>query len=175
MSPARGVLGQYAEAERAVEAARALRAAGTWRLDAHTPFAVEGMAEAIGGPPDPMAAVVLCGGLAGGIGGFLLQYWSAVVSMPLNVGGRPLDSWPSFIPVTFELTVLFASLSAVFGLLALSGLPRPHHPLFAVDAFRRASRDKFFLHASGGEDFDAAEVRALMKAAGAEEVFDVAE
>lgn len=174
MTPPPGLLAQFAQAEQVVEAARVMRAAGTWTLDAHTPFAVDGLTEALGAPRDPMAAVVFCGGLAGGVGGYFLQYWASVVSMPLNVGGRPLHSWPSFIPVTFELTVLAASLSAVVGLVALSGLPRLHHPLFEVEAFRRATRDKFFLHLSSREAYDADGARALLRAAGAEEVYDVA-
>ncbi len=169
----RGVLGQFSEARVVVAAARRAREAGSWRLDAYAPFHVEGLAEAVDPSPELMPAVVFAGGVSGCVGGFFLQYWAAVVSYPLNVGNRPYDSWPAFVPVTFELTVLAASLAAFFGVFALSGLPRLHHPVFDVDAFRRASRDKFFVLLAGDAGFDAAAARRTLKDAGAEEVFDV--
>jgi len=150
-----------------------VRDAGRWRIDAYSPFSVDGLAEAVGDRRNPMSAVVFCGGFLGCVGGYFLQYYAAVMDYPYNVGNRPLYSWPSFVPVTFELTVLIAALAAFFGVFAFSGLPRLHHPVFGVDAFRRASRDKFFILLAGEEGFDAPAARAALKEAGAEEVYDV--
>ena len=128
-----------------VQAVHSARSAGYTRMDAYTPFPVEGLPEALGFHRTKMPMLILLGGLTGALSGFALQYYCAVVSYPVNVAGRPLNSWPSWIPVTFELTILLASLTAVFGLLALCGLPMPYHPLFHVPRFNRATRDGFFL------------------------------
>src|SRR5882724_8210368 len=140
-----GVLAEFNTPDELLAATRGARQAGYRQMDAYTPFPVEGLAEALGFQRTGLPFLVLLGGRVGGIGGYLMQYWIAAIDYPLNVGGRPLHSWPSFIPVTFELTILVAALAAVLGMLALNGLPMPYHPLFNVERFERASRDRFFL------------------------------
>ncbi len=169
-----GVLAEFREPEQLVRAALKTRAAGYRRFDAYSPMPVEGLPEAIGFMRTRMPLVVLVGGIIGALVGYGFQYWVATVAYPLNVGGRPLNSWPSFIPVTFETTVLVASLFGVLGMLALNGLPRPHHPLFAIDEFARATRDRFFLCIEAADaGFDVQATRAFLSEAGALEVFDV--
>ena len=140
-----GVMGEFGTPEELIHAVEKVREAGYVRLDAFAPFPVEGLSEAMGLKRNLVPAITLLGGLAGGIGGFSLQYWVAAITYPLNIGGRPLNSWPAFIPVTFELTILGASLAAVFGMLALNRLPHPHHPVFNVERFTHASSDRFFV------------------------------
>src|SRR5919198_3616697 len=140
-----GLLAEFESPEALIAAARRAFAEGFRRMDAYSPFPVEGLAEALGFHRTGVPLIVLIGGLIGCIGGFYLQYWVAVIDYPINVGGRPLNSWPSFIPVTFELTILIAALFAFFGVLALNGLPMPYHPVFNVDRFELASRNRFFL------------------------------
>ena len=114
-------------------------------MDAYSPFPIEELHDALGSSHTRLPLVVLIGGLAGGIGGYGLQYWASVVAYPLNIGGKPLHSWPAFIPVTFECTILGAALACVLGMLALNGLPQPYHPVFNVPRFALASRNRFFL------------------------------
>jgi hypothetical protein len=140
-----GLLAEFADPTALVHAVRQAHAAGYRRMDAYTPFPVEGLSDALGFRRTRVPLVILLGGLAGGVGGYLMEYWCNVVDYPINVAGRPLHSWPSFVPVTFEMTVLLAALAGVFGLLALCGLPMPYHPLFNVPRFAQASRDRFFL------------------------------
>src|SRR5438093_7422996 len=150
-----GLMAEFASAEHLVAAVREAREAGHERVEAYAPFPVEGLAEATGMRRNWIPAIVLGGGLAGGIGGYFMQWYSAVISYPINSGGRPLHSWPEFIPVTFELTVLVAALAGVVGMLALNGLPRLHHPLFNMPEFDLASRNRFFLclHGDGARQF----------------------
>jgi hypothetical protein len=140
-----GLMGEFETPEQLLSAATKAREAGYKRVDAYTPFPIEGLAEAIGTRRSWVPLITLIGGLGGGLTGFGLQYWVAVITYPMNIGGRSLNSWPAFIPVTFELTVLGASIFAVVGMLALNKLPQPYHPVFNVNRFAAASTDRFFL------------------------------
>jgi len=138
-------MAEFDSPETLLEASRRAFAEGFRRMDAYSPFPVDGLAEAIGFPRTRVPLIVLIGGIVGCIGGFWLQYWVSVIDYPINIGGRPLNSWPSFIPVTFELTILLAALAAFFSVLGLNRLPMPYHPVFNVKRFELASRNRFFL------------------------------
>lgn len=140
-----GYLAEFPTADAMVAATRAAYAAGYRRMDCYSPYPVGEAADALGFPKSEMGTVMFIGGLTGACSGFFMQYWTGAYGYSLNIGGRPYLSWPSFIPVTFEMTVLTAALSGLFGLMALCGLPRLHHPLFNSDRFDRASKDRFFL------------------------------
>ena len=144
-SPIYGLMAEYLTPDEVLEATRRAHERGYRRMDAYSPIPVEGLDEALGFRRSRMATVVLIGGLVGAVGGYFMQWYSAVVDYPINIGGRPFHSWPAFIPITFETTVLCAALAAVFGMLGLNGLPRPHHPVFNVPGFVRASHNRFFL------------------------------
>lgn len=143
--PLYGLLAEFPDGDALLDAARAARDHGYARVEAYAPFAVEGLDEAVGMKGNRIPLITLLGGLAGGAGTYFLQWYAAVVDYPINVGGRPLHSWPAFVPATFEITILGAALAAAVGMLALNGLPRLHHPLFEVEEFELASRNRFFL------------------------------
>ena len=145
MSSTWGVMAEFATADDLLDAAKRAREAGWRRIEAYSPFTVDGLAEAIGFERDYVAPITFIGGLVGGLGGFFLQWYSAVIDFPLNIAGRPFDSWPMFIPVTFEMAVLGGAIAAVLAMLLGSGLPRLRHPLFAMPDFDLAMRNRFFL------------------------------
>jgi len=136
---------EFQSADEILAAARSARLAGYRQMDAYTPYAVEGLATELGMRRSRIPSIVLVGGLVGAGVGFWMQYYSLAIDYPLNVGGRPYNSWPVFVPIAFEMTILVAACSAFLGMLFLNGLPLPHHPLFNVPQFDRASQDRFFL------------------------------
>jgi len=140
-----GVIAEFENPTALVNAARAAHEMGYRRLDAYSPFPIEELTAALHLHKNMLPLIVLVGGILGGLTGWLLQYYVTVVYFPINVAGRPLDSWPMYIVIVFELTILFAAISAVLGLLALCGLPMPYHPVFGVPRFALASRNRFFL------------------------------
>lgn len=169
-----GIVAEFADPASLVSAVGQVHGAGYKWFEAYSPFPVHGLTEAMGFRHTKVPHLVLLGGLLGCVGGFALQYWVSVIEYPHNIGGRPYNSWPSFIPITFEMTVLVASLFAVLGMLALNGLPRPHHPLFGVPGFSRATRDGFFLCIQARDkQFDEAATRAFLKSLEPVEVVDV--
>ena len=171
-----GLLGEFDTPKQLMDAARKVREAGYRRMDAYVPFPVEGLSEALGlgRKHNQVPLLTLIGGLGGGLTGFFFQLWVSAWSYPMNIAGRPLNSWPAFIPVTFELTVLGASIFAVFGMLALNKLPQPHHPLFNIARFKRASVDKFFLCVEARDPkFHLVETARLLQSTNAQHVTEV--
>jgi hypothetical protein len=172
--PIYGMMAEFDSATHLVEAARLVHAAGYKKIDAYSPFPIEGLAEDIGFHHDEVPLVVLIGAIIGGLTGYLMQYWMSAVDYPINVGGRPYHSWPSFIVITFEMTILFGGISAVFGMLALNGLPMPYHPVFNVPRFALASKDRFFLIVfSSDSKYDAAGTRQFLQGLGPRSVSEV--
>ena len=140
-----GLMAEFQEHEQVLNAAKQAYGEGYRRMDAYSPFPVEGLAEALGDEWTAVPLFTLLGGIVGGLGGYFMEWYSMGGLYPFNIGGRPRNSWPMFIPITFELTVLIASLTAVISMLVLNRLPRPHHPVFNAPEFRRATIDRFFL------------------------------
>jgi hypothetical protein len=158
-----GLMAEFESAQALVAAAHKAHAEGYRKIDAYSPFPIEGLAEAIGFHKNRVSLVVLICGLIGAISAYSLQYWVAVITYPTNVAGKPYHSWPSFIIVTFELTILFGGISAMIGMLALNGLPMPYHPVFNVPEFAKASDNKFFLVVfSSDPNYDAAGTRSFL-------------
>lgn len=156
-----GYLAEYTTPESLVEAAKRAYAEGYRKMDAYSPMPVDGLAEAIGFTRNGIPLLVLIGGILGAATGYGMIYFSAVIDYPLNIGGRGLNSWPAFVPITFELTILFGSFAAVLGMLGLNGLPMPYHPVFNAPGFAMASRNRFFLCIESRDpkfDYDATRV-----------------
>jgi hypothetical protein len=171
-----GVMAEFETSKALIAACKRARDAGYLKMDAYAPFPVEGLSEALGLKRNLVPLVTLIGGLCGGLGGFGFEYWVNVVSYPMNIAGRPLNSWPAFIPVTFELTVLGASLCAVFGMLAMNKLPHPYHPVFNVARFARVTSDRFFLCIEASDPkFNLAETARFLQSLGPAHVTEVRE
>ena len=169
-----GLLAEFPSAEELLEAARHTSEAGYRRVDGYSPFPIDGLAEAIGFPRTKLPISVFCGGIIGCCGGFFLQWWPNVIGYPQNIGGKPWDSWPAFIPITFELTILCAALSATFGMLVLNGLPSPYHPVFNVERFAQVTKDRFFLLIESNDPkFDPQQTRQFLAELHAREVTEV--
>ena len=169
-----GLLAEFEDSDTVIRAAHRVHEAGYRCLDAFSPFPIEELSEATGHHRSYLPLIVLISGVVGGAAGYYMMYYASVVSYPLNVGGRPLHSWPSFIPITFELTVLAAAFGAVLGMLALNGLPMPYHPVFNVPEFKRASRDRFFLCIEARDPkFHLEETRQFLQSLSAQAVFEV--
>lgn len=169
-----GLMAEFDTPTAIVKAARRVREEGYERVDAYSPYPIEELIEAVGLRRSRLPYLIFGGGLIGAVTGYLMQYWMAAVDYPLNIGGKPLNSWPNFIPITFELTVLFAAFTAVFGMFALNGLPKPYNPVFNVPRFELASRNRFFLVIEARDPkFKRDETARLLKSLNAVEVSDV--
>ena len=171
-----GLLAEFDDATSLVAATERAHAEGYRRMDAYSPFPIEELHHALGARPTRLPLIVLIGGITGCVGGYALQYWASAIAYPLNVAGKPLHSWPAFIPVTFECTILGAALSAVLGMLALNGLPMPYHPVFNVPRFALASRNRFFLCIEATDPkFDVEDTRKFLETLSPLEVTTVAD
>lgn len=171
-----GYMAEFETPSELKQAAERAYEAGYRKMDAYSPFPIHGLAEAIGFRRTLVPWIVFIGGLTGTITGFVLQYWVSAVAYPLNVGGRPLNSWPSFVVVCFELTILFAAFSAVVGMLVLNGLPMPYHPVFNEPRFQSMSQDRFFLCIETKDArFDEDQIRAFLTSLNPVSVVEVPE
>jgi Protein of unknown function (DUF3341) len=175
-TPLHGVMAEYESGQALVEAARKTMAHGYRKVEAYTPVPIEELNDIIHKERTILPKLVLGGGLTGMATGFALQYWASVIEYPMNVGGRPQASWTAFIVPSYELTILFSALTAAIGMILLSGLPAPYHPVFNVERFSMASSDKFFLVIERGDaKFDRHAASEFLRTTGAKGVYDVAE
>lgn len=171
-----GLVAEFETSEALLEAARQAHLAGYREMDAYSPFEVEGLAEAIDARSPFISYIVLAGGILGGLIGYGMQWYYSVIVYPINVGGKPYHSWPAFIPVTFELTILGAAAAALLGMLILNGFPEPYHPLFNLVSFARASQDRFFLAIEAKDPkFDMKKTRLFLENTQAAQVSEVEE
>lgn len=166
-----GLMAEFDSAQALLDAAERTRKAGYHHTDAYSPMPIHGLAEALGFHDRRLSPMVLAGGITGALAGYGLQYWTQVIDFPMNIGGRPYHSWVSFIPPTFETTILFAAFTAGLGMLALNGLPRPYHPVFNARRFNLATQDKFFLAIEAADpQFDPDGTRAFLQSLDPREV-----
>ncbi|MGH9686764.1 MAG: DUF3341 domain-containing protein [Candidatus Acidiferrales bacterium] len=169
-----GLMAEFETPEEVLAAAHRTKAAGYQRIDAFSPIPVEGLAEAIGFDWTSLPIVTLIGGILGGLTGFFMCWYANVISFPLDIGGKPFNSWPAWIPITFELTILGGAIATVVGMLAMNGLPTPYHPVFNVDRFALSTTDKFFLCIkSRDKKFDLAETKTFLEGLNPHGVFEI--
>ncbi len=169
-----GVMAEFDNPTDLVAAAQRTYEAGYRRINGYSPYPIEELSEAIGFTRTGLPLIVLIGGILGGLGGFFMQYWMEVIDYPLNVGGKPYNSWPAFIPITFECTVLVAAFAAVLGMLVLNKLPQPYHPVFNAPNFALATRDSFFLVIEASDrKFEHDEVMHFMQTLEPKDLIDV--
>lgn len=169
-----GLAAEFRSAKDLLRAANSAREAGYSKMDTYSPIPIHGMEDAVGQSFTKLPWLVFVMGLAGAAFGFGLQYWTSVIDYPLNIGGKPLNSWPAFIPVTFECTILFAGLTSALSMIMMNGLPRPHHPMFSVPNFDRATQDRFFLCIEAGDPkFEVTSTRSFLEGLNPDAVSDV--
>jgi hypothetical protein len=172
--PIYGLMAEFDNPSDLVAAARKTYELGYRRINGYSPFPIEELSDAIGFHKTGLPLLVLIGGIVGGLAGYLMQFYLSAVEYPINVGGRPYHSWPSFIPITFETTILGAALTTVLGMLALNGLPQPYHPVFNAPRFALATRDRFFLAVEARDPlFEYEKTKEFLQTLGPREVFDV--
>lgn len=169
-----GLMAEFDNSTDVVTAAQRVYDEGYRKIDAYSPYPIEELSEAIGFHTNRVPLVVLIGGLLGCAGGAALAYWISTVANPWNIGGRPLNSWPAFIPIAYECTILLAASSAVFGMILMNGLPQPYHPVFNAPRFELASRDRFFVCIEAADPkFDLEQTRAFLATLGAQDIAEV--
>ena len=174
--PLYGVMAEFKTADELIEATRKAAEAGYTRMDGYSPFPIGEVADHLGFPRSEIGAIMFIGGVCGATIGFLMQTWVSVVDYPISIAGKPFWSWPQYVPVTWALLVLSASMSGLFGLLALCGLPQPYHPVFNVDRFARATRDRFFLLIEAVDpQFDPAKAKEFLASLHPDDVAEVPE